>query len=227
MHFLLPFAMLFGFLSMRVRHDGDFGIVMPIVFVLLAAWSFVAVLRNRSYATRGLVPAVLLLGLVALSVFAQFSVVAYDALGAQVFGAPVALAAVWGSLVLGSGAAALRATRSWAAGLCYAAAAAVVWSLVFDPAAFHLGLFSYHATGIYYGIPFAQAVFWGCSTAVGVALVWWSTGKKESALPLGTAVGPLLVLAYATGVCVASGAWVPAVIGLVLSQIGLRSMYYL
>lgn len=227
MHYLVPFVMLFGYLSMRVQHGDNFGVVMPVVMVVLAAWSLVVVMRNRAHATRGLAVVVLLLGLVALALFARFSLVEYDALGVQVLGAPLALVALWGALVLGAGSVALRRTTSWAGGVLYAAVIGVVWSLVVDPAAFNIGVFSYHASGVYYGIPFAHAVFWGCSTAIGVAVAWWSAGRKESAWPLGTVVGPLLVLSYATGICIASGAWVPAVIGLVLSQLGLRAMYYL
>lgn len=227
MHYLVPFVMLFGYLSMRVEHGENFGVVMPLVMVLLAAWSLVVVVRNRSHATRTLAPTVGVLGLVALAIFARFSVVTYDALGPQVLGAPVTLAVVWAALMLGAGAIALRSTHSWAKGLLYVAVLAIMWSLVVDPAAFNIGIFAYHASGLYYGIPFTQALFWGCSAAVGVAAVWWSTGRKESSLPIGTLVGPLLVLAYATGVCIATGAWIPAVIGLVLAQLGLRAMYYL
>lgn len=227
MHYLVPFAMLFGYLSMRVRHGSDFDVVMPVVLVVLSAWSLVSVLRSRTVGARGSVVVALLLGVVALVMFGQFRVVSYDALGPQVLGAPLALAVVWVSLVFGMGAAALRLRQSWWMALVYVALMTAAWSLVVNPAMFDLGLFSYHAIGIYYGIPFAHTAFWGVSVAVGVAAVWWSTGRKEAALPLHAIIGPLLVLSYATGVCVAAGAWVPAVIGLVLSQMGLRAMYYL
>lgn len=227
MEYVLPLAMLFGFLTMHVRRGDDFATVMPVVMLLLVAWSVVTVVYGRSRNTMASAAALVGVGVpvVVASVFAD--VATYDALGPSVWGAPLVLAVVWATTVLGVGAIALRVTRAWWSGVFVALVCACAWAAVVATGLFHVGAFAYRTHGIVAGIPLAHVIATAASVAGGVAGYGWLTRRKESALPLGVIGGPLLLAGFATGVCIAVGAWVPAVLGLVLVQLGFRAMYYL
>lgn len=227
MHLLLPFVMLFGFLSILVRHGPEYTVVMPFVLLALCGWSVVAFLRVGARRQIGTLVVLLMMGVASVVVLGRFDVVTYASLGPGVLGAPLVLVVMWAGVVLASAAIAIRVTRSWVIGLLAVGTIALAWSLVVDPAGFTIGVFAYHATGVYYHVPFAQTLWWTVSVATGAAALSWTSGRVEMAMPLSVIVGPLLVLGYSTGVCIAVGAWVPALIGLVLSQLGFRSLYYL
>lgn len=227
MEYLLPISMLFGFLSMYVRRGDDFPVVMPLVILILVGWTVVFALYRRSWGIVLCNTAILILGTPVIASSAFVDMVMYDALGPSVWGAPIVLAIVWGTAVLGVGAIALRFTRGWWLGIGAALACAGIWAAVVMTGLFHVGVYAYRTHSFVLGIPLVHVMGVAVSIAGGVAVHWWLTCRKESALPLGVIGGPLLLAGFTTGICVAVGAWIPAIFGLVLVQLGFRAMYYL
>ncbi len=231
MPYLLPFVMLFGFLTMKVARGDDFAVVMPLVLFALVMWTFLAGVRSGTVVRMS---TTLLVGFVALAIFSQCDVVTYSAFGPQLLGAPLVLAVVWTALVCGVTAIAerkiVRENRevvAWIEVGVLGGGIGALWSLVVNPALFAIGVFAYRSSGLYYGVPFLHMAFWSVSVAAGALVFVWLSDHEERALPLGSIAGPLLFVGYATGVCIAVGAWIPAVLGLVLAQLGFRAMYYL
>lgn len=227
MHLLLPLLMLFGFLTMRVSHGAEYGPILAAVLFAFSIWSLIPVCAVRTKQTSRVGAVLVFAAGVSFAVFAQGRVVIYPRLGPDVFGVPLVLFVLWMGLVLGVAAAVMRVTRSWFLGLAIVAGLVCAWSLVLNPAGFLLGIFAYYTPGMYYGIPFLHIVFWIVSTVLGVAGVWWVSGRREAVIPLASMSGVLCTLAFATGVCVAEGAWVPAVLGLVLTQAGFWAVHHL
>ncbi|MEK7459056.1 MAG: carotenoid biosynthesis protein [Patescibacteria group bacterium] len=231
MPYLLPFVMLFGFLTIKVARGDDFAVVMPLVLLALTMWTFIAVVKSGAV-TR--VISTLFVGFVALAIFSRFDVVTYSALGPQLLGAPLVLVLMWTALVCGVTAIAERKIErenrevvAWIEVCVLGGGIGALWSLVVNPALFSIGVFAYRSSGLYYGVPFLHMAFWSVSVAAGALAFVWLSDHEERALPLGSIAGPLLLVGYATGACIAVGAWVPAVLGLVLAQLGFRAMYYL
>lgn len=226
MEYALPLAMMFGFLTLQVRHGEDFAVVMTAVLGALVLWSFVAVLREGSRSAFARTGALVLAG-VFVTVLCGAARVGVNLLGTLWGASVVAFALVWSACVLAIGAIVVRVTHGVVSRLVATGAIASMTTLVVLPGLFYVGVLGYAAHTIFAGTTWTAFAWVSASIVGGVACAWMLGKGKESAFPLGGIGGALLLVGYATGACIAAGAWFPAVLGLVAVQAGFRAMHYL
>ena len=88
--------------------------------------------------------------------------------------------------------------------------------LVIDPAAVHIGFWSYTEGGIYFGVPLSNFLGWIITGTIYSAIFILISGKESLPLPSGTSVSLIWILSFWTGYLLLSRLLLPAALGLVL-----------
>jgi len=88
--------------------------------------------------------------------------------------------------------------------------------LVIDPAAVHIGFWSYHGGGLYYGVPLSNFVGWLFTGFLYSALFYVITGRDSLPLPEGVSVSLIWILCFWVGYLSIVGLILPALVGVVL-----------
>ena len=88
--------------------------------------------------------------------------------------------------------------------------------LVIDPAAVHIGFWSYTDGGIYFGVPLSNFLGWLVTGAFYAAIFYHISGKAALPLPSGTSVSLIWILSFWTGYLLIEKLYLPAILGLTL-----------
>jgi bisanhydrobacterioruberin hydratase len=88
--------------------------------------------------------------------------------------------------------------------------------LVIDPAAVHIGFWSYTEGGIYFGVPLSNFIGWLVTGAIYSVLFYLISGKDSLPLPSGTSVSLIWILSFWTGYLLIEKLFLPAIVGLTL-----------
>jgi bisanhydrobacterioruberin hydratase len=88
--------------------------------------------------------------------------------------------------------------------------------LVIDPAAVHIGFWSYDFNGIYYGVPFSNFLGWLVTGLVYSALFYLLVGKENLPLPSGMSVSLIWILSFWTGYLLLAKLYIPFILGVIL-----------
>lgn len=195
---------MFGFLTGYAPHDGSFAIILPLCALAALLPALLALYRDRSW--RLLSCTVLLFAAAVLLMGLSFAAL---------------------SIASGLGAAFLASRYAERTGkrLMIAGATGLFLALVLEPAGLALGLWHYDAVGLYYSVPPSVMLTWFCFTAAG-AVLGLRLLPPPAEVPRGVIVSTIIVLAVATGVCIAFGLWPAALLGLLLLQFGFHVQHY-
>ena len=88
--------------------------------------------------------------------------------------------------------------------------------LVIDPAAVHIGFWTYSEGGIYFGVPLSNFLGWIITGTIYSAIFYLISGKESLPLPSGTSVSLIWILSFWTGYLLISRLYLPAIIGITL-----------
>ena len=88
--------------------------------------------------------------------------------------------------------------------------------LVIDPAAVHIGFWSYTEGGVYFGVPLSNFLGWLFTGTIYSAIFILISGKESLPLPSGTSVSLIWILSFWTGYLIISRLYLPAALGLLL-----------
>lgn len=221
MTLFVPVLLLFGFLTSLVRRGDDFPLFLSLVLIGMSLPSLVAAWRAKQRAVAPLA-AMVVFGFCAWSLLAHAGVRFH--IGPVALGGSLVLVLPWVAMGLGALSVAVGMAARYGRGRVFVAvmtmACVMLGGLVVSPALFALGVTSYSFSGIYYGMPLVQHVFWLVSGLVVGVLGAWQYGDNEEALPATALMGGMYVLAFATGVATGEHLWLPAILGLLLVQYG-------
>lgn len=217
--FLVPMSLFFGFVVTFVKQGDDFSSLLTLVTLVMASPTVVAVARAKK---RRAVPmlVIVVLGFCAWAVLTRYGV--RLTLTPAVIGVPMGFVAMWSALAVGVLAVGVRVASRYQRGPVWTMLAVTVCmlfvGLVVSPALFALGLTSYRMSGIYFGIPLVQQLFWIVSGVLLGALGAWQFVGDEDALPALSVDGTMVTLAFCTGIATGFHLWLPAILGLLLVQ---------
>lgn len=88
--------------------------------------------------------------------------------------------------------------------------------LVIDPAAVHIGFWSYTSGGIYFGVPLSNFLGWLITGVIYSAFFYLISGKESLPLPSSISVSLIWIISFWTGYLLIARLFLPAIIGLVL-----------
>ena len=88
--------------------------------------------------------------------------------------------------------------------------------LVIDPAAVHIGFWSYTGGGIYFGVPLSNFLGWLITGAIYSAIFYHISGKESLPLPSTISVSLIWITSFWTGYLLISRLFLPATIGLLI-----------
>jgi len=88
--------------------------------------------------------------------------------------------------------------------------------LVIDPAAVHIGFWSYTEGGIYFGVPLSNFIGWLVTGVIYSVIFYHISGKDSLPLPSGTSVTLIWILSFWTGYLFIENLFLPAIVGLTL-----------
>ncbi len=226
MAYLLPFILLFGFLSAGARH-GDDVIVVPLVLLVFCLCGLVPFVREEKTMRCMTLGFLYVVGLIAFAERVRFRTIAFsDSYGVHIFGVPLVLLVIFVTLVCAATIIASRRITHPFLTVLASAMLATICALVIEPAAFGFGLTAYFGNGMYYGVPISMLFSWFVAACVGAIVTRIMLGKALSTLPLSTVWGALLLIAYFTGIAVGFGMWGPAILGLLVIQLGFRAIHF-
>ena len=89
--------------------------------------------------------------------------------------------------------------------------------LVIDPAAVHIGFWSYIEGGIYFGVPLSNFLGWLITGAIYSAIFYVISGEDSLPLPSGVSVSLIWILSFWTGYLMLSKLYIPTIIGVILT----------
>ena len=88
--------------------------------------------------------------------------------------------------------------------------------LVIDPAAVHIGFWTYTEGGIYFGVPLSNFLGWIITGTIYSAIFYLISGKESLPLPSGTSVSLIWILSFWTGYLLISRLYLPSIISIIL-----------
>ena len=88
--------------------------------------------------------------------------------------------------------------------------------LVIDPAAVHIGFWTYNEGGIYFGVPLSNFIGWIITGTIYSAIFYKISGEESLPLPSGTSVSLIWILSFWTGYLLISRLYLPVTIGTML-----------
>lgn len=88
--------------------------------------------------------------------------------------------------------------------------------LVIDPAAVHIGFWSYNMGGFFFGVPLSNFIGWIVTGCLYAGLFYFIAGEKSLPLPSGVSVSLLWILCFWVGYLLLNSLYVPGLIGVAL-----------
>ena len=88
--------------------------------------------------------------------------------------------------------------------------------LVIDPAAVHIGFWSYTYGGLYFRVPLSNFLGWLVTGAIYAAIFYQISGNESLPLPSGTSVSLIWILSFWTGYLLIEKLYLPAIVGFAL-----------
>lgn len=87
--------------------------------------------------------------------------------------------------------------------------------LVIDPAAVHIGFWSYTTKGFFFGVPLSNFIGWILTGCIYVGLFYLMVGEESLPLPRGLSVSLLWILCFWVGYLLLNELFIPGFIGII------------
>lgn len=140
-----------------------------------------------------------------------------DHLGYKLFAVvPWTVAFAWTPLLLAAYSVAANVTRSRVFKILITTLTLLIFDLVLDPGAVHLGFWKYADAGAFYGVPISNFLGWIVSGSVGAIILEMMIARLRPLLPVPIQLGSsaFLIIWFWTAFAVFAGMFVPAMIGI-------------
>jgi len=200
-----------------------FASISGFFIVVMALPSYYALIKHLGYRKGGLILIVLSIAPVLIEALAIITGFPYggfeygDRLGWLLFDlVPPTISFAYLPILLGSIYVASGITKKFFRFSILASLFNLAVDLVIDPAAVHIGFWSYSEGGFFFGVPLSNFVGWIFTGCLYAGLFHWMAGKESLPLPDGVSVSLLWILCFWVGYLLLNGLYIPGFIGVIL-----------
>lgn len=197
--------------------------ISGLFIVVFALPSYYALIKHLGYRKGGLILIVLSIAPVLIEALAIITGFPYggfeygDRLGWLLFDlVPPTISFAYLPILLGSIYVASKTSKNIFRFSILASLFNLAVDLVIDPAAVHIGFWSYHIGSFFFGVPLSNFAGWILTGFLYSGFFYAASGEEHLPLPDGTVVSLLWILCFWVGYLMLNGLYVPGLIGVAL-----------